>query len=77
VYIDRIASIVNNSQSRVVGAKSFETFVGIPMAGITDRQAFLPLTTDMLGKTWNQGEILIEVLDGRDMERTVYFKYNK
>jgi hypothetical protein len=77
VYIDRIASKVNNGQSNVVGAKEFELFNGIPMDGITDRQAFLPLTTEMQGKTWNQGEILIEILDGQNLNRTFYFKYSK
>jgi hypothetical protein len=77
LYLDRIAKQVNGPGSVLVGAKAIERFTNFPSSGISDHQHFVSLTDDMRQKSWNRGEILLELLDTEDKDYTFYFQYNK
>lgn len=78
VYVDKIAHQRQGSTNQQVGSAAFEIFDPLVAPGLLNNTtAFGPLAVEMVNKQWNNGEILLLMLDAAGEEYTFYHTYEK
>ncbi|MCU0394548.1 MAG: hypothetical protein MUF29_01465 [Chitinophagaceae bacterium] len=78
VYIDKIAHWRQGGQSRRVESAAFEREEMLVSPGIlNNRTAFAGLAERITGKDWNEGEILLLLMDEQGRDHTFYYSYSK